>query len=108
SLGFEIGVVYELHHFARAPFEQRSADESDPLGRLVVITVVVLVLDTSGLERQQQKIASFPIVTLAIHFGPSLSLDYVDHEAALITVLDRVTFAFLNDTDYKLLVGLLS
>src|SRR6266705_2818930 len=49
--GFEIRVVFELHHFARAPFEKRPADESDPLGWLVFIAVIVLVLHAPRLQR---------------------------------------------------------
>ena len=54
SFRFEVGVVFELHHFTGAPFKKRPTDECDPLGRLIVVAIIVLMLDAAGLQRQEQ------------------------------------------------------
>src|SRR3989338_3815397 len=75
-----------LHHAAGA-VPERLVDQRQPLAGLVRIATEVLVLDSTGLDRQKQKIACPPVYPLAVHDRVALTLDDKDDQTALMAML---------------------
>src|SRR5438477_2369242 len=61
-------------------------DECRPDRRVGRIGIEMLMLDAGRFHREQDEIAFFPVLPLAVHDRIALALDHVDHEAALVAM----------------------